>query len=186
MSVNIISAISKNRVIGKKVNLPWNIPLELKYFKKLTSGKGNVLLMGRNTWKSLPTYPEPLSNRDSYVITKTTGGFEPLPPITYTHLPNHEDIIKIQKIYPNIWICGGQSIYEYYIDKPYIDKLYLTEINDYVDGDAYFPEIPKSFCKVIQGQPHAVKINTLKYVNYNFNVYNNLSYPRWGRTYFKS
>ena len=57
--INIIAAISKNRVIGKNNLIPWHIPEDLKYFKKKTSGKNSALIMGSNTWKSLPTYPEP-------------------------------------------------------------------------------------------------------------------------------
>ena len=70
MNINIIAAISKNRVIGNKGKIPWHISKDLKYFQKLTTGKGNAVLMGFNTWKSLPTYPEPLPNRGSIVITK--------------------------------------------------------------------------------------------------------------------
>ena len=58
--INIIITISKNRVIGKNNLIPWHIPEDLKYFKEQTSGKKSALIMGSNTWKSLPTYPEPL------------------------------------------------------------------------------------------------------------------------------
>ena len=47
--INIIAAISKNRVIGKNNLIPWHIPEDLKYFKEQTSGKKSALIMGSNT-----------------------------------------------------------------------------------------------------------------------------------------
>jgi|UniRef100_A0A6C0ITY8 dihydrofolate reductase len=179
MSINIICALAKNKTIGYKGSIPWHIPKDLKYFKKITSGdkNDNALVMGRKTWQSLPTYPNTLPNRNSYIITNN-------PPlisrknITFIEMPSTEDIITMKKKHSNIWICGGQSIYEYFINKPYIDKLYLTELNSDFKGDTYFPEIPSHFHKVIQGEPYASKLNAISFVNYNFTVYSNLTHPR--------
>ena len=77
MSINIIAAISKNKVIGLNGAIPWKISNDLKYFQRITCRKMkfdppgvNACLMGRKTWDSLPTYPEPLPHRASIVITK--------------------------------------------------------------------------------------------------------------------
>lgn len=180
MSINIISALSKNKVIGNKGTIPWRIPKDLKYFKnKTTSGDSrNALIMGRKTWESLPTYPSPLADRSSYVITKNNA-HRIRATLTFPEMPTDKDIAMIQKRHPNIWICGGQSVYEYFINKPYIDKLYLTEIDFEIEGDTYFPEIPPHFIKTIQGKDYKMKENALNYVKYNFTMYSNLSYPRW-------
>ena len=69
MSINIIAALSKNRVIGINNRLPWSIPEDLKYFKRLTSGKNQAIVMGRKTWDSLPI--KPLPNRRNWVLTKS-------------------------------------------------------------------------------------------------------------------
>ena len=176
MSINIISAFSKNRVIGNKGFIPWRIPKDLKYFIKMTTSgdSRNALIMGRKTWESIPTYPEPLADRSSYVITKNNA-HSVRATLTFPEMPTDEDIVMIQKRHSNIWICGGQSVYEYFINKPYIDKLYLTEIK----GDTYFPEIPQHFIKTVQGKDYKLKKNALKYVKYNFTMYSNISYPRW-------
>ena len=130
MSINIICALSKNRVIGNKGTIPWRIPKDLKYFKKTTTSgdSRNALIMGRKTWESLPTYPEPLADRSSYVITKNNAHIVRAT-LTFPEMPTDEDIARIRKRHDNIWICGGESVYEYFIKKPYIDKLYLTEID---------------------------------------------------------
>jgi len=192
MSINIIAAISKNFVIGKKNGLPWNIPKDLKYFKKLTNGRDNAVLMGRKTWDSLPR--KPLPNRGNIVITQKNvfriltsvynNLLEPSPftqendriiePSVYNNIENI-DLKQLQKIHPNIWICGGQSIYEYYINKPYIDHLYLTEIDTYVEGDIYFPKIPNKYKKIKESEKFSCRINALKYVNVKHTIYKNVS-----------
>ena len=172
--INIIAAISKNRVIGKNNLIPWHIPEDLKYFKQQTSGKKSALIMGSNTWKSLPTYPEPLPNRVSWVVTK--NNIHSTRANIISDLENFE-ISRLKNIYDNIWICGGQSIYEHFIDKSYIDKIYLTEIDfEIKDGDTFFPEIPSHFSKVIQGPTFKHQLNALKFVDYHFCVYTNTSY----------
>lgn len=178
MSINIIAALSKNRVIGLNGQIPWKLPKDLKYFKDITTGKitaakgYNALIMGRKTWQSLPTYPEPLRDRGCYIVTKNNA-FCTRATLTYPRIPDYDDIKRIQKIYPNIWICGGESIYNHFIEKPYIDKLYLTEIDADIEGDTFFPEIPSHFCKTIQGKTNTYQVNALEFINYNFCVYSN-------------
>lgn len=185
MSINIIAAISKNRVIGLNGSLPWKIPGELKYFKDTTTGQTNgalkgrhACLMGRKTWQSLPTYPEPLSDRGCYVVTKKNV-FATRATLSYPEIPTIDELVRIQKIYPNIWICGGESIYNYYINKPYVDKLYLTEIDKEIEGDTFFPEIPSYFCKTIEGKRQLWKENAMTFTGYRCNIYSNCSFPRF-------
>jgi len=175
MTINIIAAMTKNRVIGKAGKLPWHIPEDLKYFQKLTSGKNNAVLMGFNTWKSLPNFPEPLSNRGNIIITKNNKH------LTNGMIYNSPDDIDFnhelfKKSYPNIWICGGESIYKYYIDKTYIDKLYLTELDKDINGDTYFPEIPSNFSLQKRGDTLYFQLNALTFVPYSFNIYQNNDY----------
>tara|TARA_B110000008_G_scaffold275199_1_gene312238 strand:+ start:1908 stop:2504 length:597 start_codon:yes stop_codon:yes gene_type:complete len=180
MTINIIAAISKNKVIGLNGAIPWKISKDLKYFKRITSGQSkfepgiNACLMGRKTWDSLPSYPEPLPNRASIVITKNNT-HKIRSNLIYNDIPTDEDMCRIKKKYSNIWICGGESIYNHFINKSYIDKLYLTEIHEEIEGDTFFPEIPDYFHKVIQGETNQFQLNALQYSNYNFNVYNNCS-----------
>lgn len=173
MSINIIAAMAKNRVIGCNNKLPWNIPRDLKHFQRLTSETNSAVVMGRKTWESLPI--KPLSNRINYVLTK--NNFHTTFPDALV-LKEPDDVLKIKNMYKNIWIMGGQSIYEKYIDKPYIDRIYLTEIERYYEGDTYFPEIPEYFCKTIGGESKMYKVNAVKFGNYNMNMYSNCSLPR--------
>jgi len=173
MGINIIAAMAKNRVIGYKNRLPWNIPEDLKRFKWLTSEKNTAVVMGRKTWESLPI--KPLPNRRNYVLTKNNK--HAIFPDGLV-LTDFDDINIIKKNYSNVWIIGGEAIYEHYINKPYIDKIYLTEIEEEYEGDTYFPEIPKYFCKTIQGPSKIYKVNSVKFGRYNMNMYSNCSFPR--------
>ncbi len=168
MSINIIAAMAKNRVIGYKNKLPWHIPRDLKYFQRVTSKKNSAVVMGRKTWESLPI--KPLPNRRNYVLTK--NNFHTTFPDGLV-LKEPDDILILKKMYENIWIIGGQSIYEYYIDKPYINKIYLTEIEENHDGDTFFPEIPGYFFKTIEGESKMYRKNAVKFGNYNMNMYSN-------------
>ena len=169
MSINIIAAMAKNRVIGCNNKLPWYIPQDLKKFRKLTSGKNSAVVMGRKTWESLPI--KPLPNRRNYVLTK--NNFNTTFPDGLV-LKDLDDIIHLKKIYNDIWIIGGETIYEQYINKSYIDRIYLTEIEDNHDGDTFFPEIPEYYYKTVQGESKIYRMNAVKFGNYNMNIYSNL------------
>ena len=175
MTINIIAAMAKNRVIGKGGKLPWHIPEDLKYFRDLTSGRSNVIIMGFNTWKSLPTFPNPLSNRSSIVITKNNKHL--VRTLVYSKPEDiNFDNELFNCVYKNVWICGGESIYNYYIDKPYIDKIYLNEIDKNISGDTYFPEIPSNFSLIKKSDNYIFNINALQFGYYNFNIYQNTEY----------
>tara|TARA_B100001142_G_scaffold135340_1_gene136850 strand:- start:500 stop:1042 length:543 start_codon:yes stop_codon:yes gene_type:complete len=173
MSINIIAAMAKNRVIGINNQIPWYIPNDLKYFKRLTTANKSAIVMGRKTWDSLPI--KPLSNRRNYVLTKKK--FHATFPDGLV-LKEPDDIIHLKKIYNFIWIIGGETIYEQYINKPYIDKIYLTEINDIYEGDTYFPEMPEGYCKTIQGSIKYFPKNALEFSSYNFNLYSNCNWSK--------
>jgi len=169
MSINIIAAMAKNRVIGKNGKLAWHISEDLKYFKKKTHG--NAILMGFNTWKSLPTFPEPLPNRATYVVTKNNVHLTRAT-LTFPEPPELDWLKRIQTIHPDIWICGGEKIYDYYIDKPYINKIYLTSIDKNINGDTYFPIIPNNY-EVEYGRVRLHKLNAVEFLTYRFNIYTN-------------
>jgi len=138
MKISIISAIGENSEIGKDNKLLWKQSDDLKRFKKLTTGK--VIIMGKNTYDSLPF--KPLPNRTNIVITDDYDdryfGAESVFSI-------NEAIDKA--IYwggdGEVFVIGGASIYKQFIGLA--DKLYITKIHDEFDADTYFPEIDDSW-----------------------------------------
>ncbi len=76
--INIIVATSTEYGIGYDNKMCWNIPEEMKNFQKVTSStldenKVNCVIMGKNTWLSLPEAHRPLKNRINIVLSKTHG-----------------------------------------------------------------------------------------------------------------
>lgn len=125
MKLAIIVAIGKNRVIGKGGKLPWHIPEDLKRFKRLTTG--HSVLMGRKTWESLG---KPLVNRRNVVITsRLIPGIE-----CYATIDAALAALRDQE---RVYVIGGARIYSDLFPKA--DELYLTFVEQTVEGDAYFP-----------------------------------------------
>jgi len=135
-NLSIISAKSKNNVIGDNNTLIWHLPSDLKYFKEKTQNK--TIVMGRNTYESLIPFTKgkPLPNRTNIVLTKQNIQHE-----GFTFYSQIEDILAIAKECSNeeVFIIGGAQLYKEFL--PYTKTLYLTEIKQEFSGDTYFPEL---------------------------------------------
>lgn len=128
----IIVAHDKNRVIGYRGRIPWDIPGEKQRFKELTTN--NVVIMGRKTFEEIG---RPLPNRFTYVISSTKN-FDTVNCLTVKSL---DEALKMASG-KDIYIAGGQRLYEEAIDL--VDCLYITEIDAEFKGDTYFPDFDKS------------------------------------------
>ena len=142
-----IVAVDNNWGIGYNGELLEHIPEDMKYFRELT--EGNVVIMGRKTWESLPT--KPLPNRDNLIISSTLylnfseyEGYR----VSTSSIKWVEFYLTLLKVgyavlnNKDIFIIGGGSIYEQLL--PYCDTVYLTHIGkDHKNVDTYFPRIDK-------------------------------------------
>ena len=131
MTISIIAAVAENNVIGKDNDLIWHISEDLKRFKRLTSG--HVIIMGRKTYDSLPF--KPLPNRKNIVISNRKHIEFPGAVV----VNSFEDALKECEGEDEVFICGGATIYNYFIN--IADKLYLTKVHKKFEGDTFFPEI---------------------------------------------
>lgn len=128
--ISIIAAVAKNRAIGFENKLLYWLPNDLKRFKALTTG--HTIIMGRNTYESLPKGALP--NRRNVVLSRTT---KELPGCEV--FPTLEKALKSCAPNEDIYIIGGARVYEQAIK--FADRLCLTEINDTPkDADAFFPD----------------------------------------------
>ena len=136
MSFSIIAAIGKNRELGKKGGLVFNIPGDLKFFKQTTMGY--PVVMGRTTFLSLPRL---LPGRKHYVLSPDE---EPTFPEEVTVLHDLNQFIKDhQNDSQEYFIIGGGSIYQQFL--PHCDKIYLTEVDgEDAEADVYFPDFDKT------------------------------------------
>ncbi len=131
--MTIITAIDKNRGIGKNGDLLVRIPKDHKRFREMTTGK--VVVLGR---KTLATFPQglPLPNRTNIVFSNDPNlkikGAEVVHSV--------EEFLEKTKEYDSddIFIIGGESIYSQLL--PYCDRALVTEIDYAYDADSYFPD----------------------------------------------
>jgi len=137
----MIVAFDAERGIGKYNDIPWNIPNDLKRFSKLTRGDGNnAIIMGRNTWESLPR--KPLPKRDNLIMSRTLDIEENLPKnILIKSFKSKEDIIAFceEKCYDTVWIIGGEQIYKEFINDDKLNLIYITFILEKHGCDTFFP-----------------------------------------------
>lgn len=134
--IGLIVAYTNNRVIGNRGQIPWRIKGEQRRFRELTTG--NVVIMGRKSYEEIG---HPLPNRFTVVVSNT-GSYEAENCTTATSLA--EAIAKAMELQPgkNIYISGGAGLYKEAIDM--CEVMYITEIDDVIEGDTYFPEFDES------------------------------------------
>jgi dihydrofolate reductase len=127
--ISIIAAVARNRAIGYQNKLIYWLPDDLKRFKQLTTG--HTIVMGRNTFLSLPKGALP--NRRNIVLSTTQSSFPGCD--VYTSL---EEALNHCRPDEDIYIIGGASVYAQAM--PFADRLCLTEIDDTpAEADTFFP-----------------------------------------------
>ena len=143
MSLSIVVAMDENRLIGKDNKLPWHLPADLAYFKKITTGKS--IVMGRKTYDSIG---RPLPNRRNIVISRNSKtlitGCEVLTSI--------DEVLSTTKDEDEVMIIGGASLCEQLL--PQVSRLYITKIEGKFDGDVYFPEYDESDWRQVSCESH--------------------------------
>jgi dihydrofolate reductase len=130
-----IAAMSLNRVIGAENRIPWHLPEDFKWFKKMTTGQ--VIVMGRKTFESIG---RPLPNRTTIVLTRSLA--------TIPGVRTISDLGQIDRADPTlagreIYICGGAQLYQQAL--PLCSDLYLTLVQRVVEGDTLFPPFEDQF-----------------------------------------
>ena len=136
MKLSLIVAMSRNGVIGIDNQLPWHLPEDLKYFKSVTMGK--PIIMGRKTYDSIG---RPLPGRTNIVITRDPSWQAEGVSVAQTL----EAALSLGQVACNaagadeIMVIGGEQIYR--MTLPAADRLYLTQVDAEVEGDAFFPDI---------------------------------------------
>ena len=157
--IGMIAAIGKNNELGKDNKLIWSIPNDMKFFKKTTMG--HKVIMGMNTYKSLPS--SGLPGREMIVLSRTKR--EDTDKVKFV-----TNILEIVSKYGDsseeVLIIGGASIYSKFL--PYCRYMYLTEINmECMNADAFFPNFDKGnwdFSLLEEGNFNSINYKIKKYV----------------------
>lgn len=142
--VGIIVAISENYVIGKDNMLPWHLPEDLAYFKRLTDG--HTIIMGRKTWESLG---RPLPNRRHIVVT---SGEIDNPDIAVARSLGEALELAHSEAPEKIFIIGGVKLFQE--GMRYATHMYITRVLAHVEGDTYLrPSINPHEWRYISSTP---------------------------------
>ncbi|NLJ82458.1 MAG: dihydrofolate reductase [Bacteroidales bacterium] len=153
--LSIIVAIGKNYEIGQNNSLLCHLSDDLKRFKQITSG--HTVLMGKNTYLSLPV--KPLPKRTNIVLTRDLS-------ISFSGCKMAHSIEEAMQIIDKneeTFIMGGADIYKQFF--PLCNKLYVTRIDaEFPNADTFFPKIEEKEWKIIENTQHPADENHI----YNF------------------
>ncbi|MBL4535783.1 type 3 dihydrofolate reductase [Actinobacillus pleuropneumoniae] len=129
MKISLIVTRTLNHVIGKENQMPWNLPVDLAWFRQNTLGK--PVIMGRKTYESigrlLPKRPNIILSRSGFCVEGA-----------YT-AQNFAQAAELAETFANtdeIMVIGGGELFKQTI--PQADRLYLTEIQAEIEGDTLF------------------------------------------------
>lgn len=149
MIISAIAAVSKNFVIGRDNDLPWNLPDDMKFFMQTT--KGHHCIMGRKNYESIPEKFRPLPNRTNIVVTRQKT-FRAPGCIVVNSMDRAVDIAR-NNGETEVFIIGGADIYR--AGMAVTQRMYLTEIQAEVQGDVFFPSYDKAQWKETKRIHHA-------------------------------
>ncbi len=164
MKVSFVVAAAENRCIGINNGLPWHLPEDLKFFKRVTMGK--PIIMGRKTFESIG---KPLPGRTNIVITSNNN-------YSYDGIKvasSLDEALKIAEAIAmidgkdEVMVIGGAGIYALCLPKA--DRLYYTKVHATVNGDAFFPEVNWSEWELVSQEDH--KASEKNPYDYSFCIY---------------
>ncbi|MCY4380114.1 MAG: dihydrofolate reductase [Proteobacteria bacterium] len=151
-----IVCMTSSGVIGSNGQLPWHIPEDLAKFKGITMG--SCLIMGRKTWQSLPGI---LPGRAHVIMSRSA-----------LSLPNHQqlalantvksalEIAKKLTSNQRVFVIGGSEIYQLLL--PWSQKVYVTEINDNIAGDTFYPIAALDQFRLLEKKPITLALTSPK------------------------
>ena len=157
--ISIIVAVSEDLGIGKDNELLWHISEDLRRFKRLTSG--NIVIMGKKTWESLPR--RPLPGRKNIVLTDDPNESIENSVTAYSI----DDAMSKCSDGEEVFIIGGGSIYRQFM--PIADRLFITHVHKKAPADIYFPEIDLSIWEVTETEEF--KTNDEDSIPYTYTIY---------------
>ena len=130
---SLVVAVAENGVIGRNNHLPWRLPEDLAYFKRVTMG--HPIVMGRRTYESIG---RPLPGRSNIVVTHNVD-FE-APGCIVAH--SLEEAWRAANGADEVSVIGGTAIFRDTL--PFADRIHLTEVQASVEGDTFFPAFDRA------------------------------------------
>lgn len=140
MKVALIVAMDLERGIGKNNDLMWHLPDDMKFFKETTSGQ--VVVMGRKNYDSIPERYRPLPNRENVVLTRDTA-FEAPDCVVFHSLESCLNHYKGEQD-RTVFIIGGGEIYRLAIEANVVQEMYITHVQKVYDAETFFSDFAEN------------------------------------------
>jgi dihydrofolate reductase len=141
--VYLVAAVASNRIIGANGGLPWRLPEDMRFFRKVTVG--HPVIMGRRTWESLKG---PLPERENIVVTRTAGYDAPGAAVA----SSLDAALALCAGEPLAFVIGGSRLFEEAL--PLAAGLILTEIHRDFPGDTWFPQFDRARWREAKREAH--------------------------------
>lgn len=158
--------MDRKRGIGRDGDMPWQLPADLKYFARITKGATastansgasatpnkastppNTVIMGRQTWDSIPERFRPLAGRTNIVISRQTD----FQAEGCQHANSLEQALEMASERSECFVIGGAMIYALALQHEDCTQLLITEIDAEFDCAVFFPEL-SAFERVEMGE----------------------------------
>lgn len=153
MNFSIIACVDAKNGLGKNNTIPWHLKADFKHFAEITTtavdNKINAVIMGKNTWASLPEKYRPLPGRINIVLSPEPITL-PAGVLTFTNLEKALDWCEKNHNIDQVFIGGGGYLYSASIIHPACEKIYLTKLEQDFNCQVFFPEIPKNFILIFE------------------------------------
>ncbi len=147
MILSFIVAVSENNAIGRNNSLPWNLPEDMKFFKRTTLGK--PVIMGRKTFESLG---KELPGRLNIVLSGKKELVVPEGVLLYDDINAAIEHLQNEN-FEEGFIIGGGKVFETTLELA--DRMYITRVHANIpDADAFFPAIDHSHWKLVWEENH--------------------------------
>jgi dihydrofolate reductase len=154
---SIVVAADERRGIGKAGGLPWRLPAEMAYFKRLTSeaaaGQQNAVIMGRATYESIAPKFRPLANRLNVVLSREPS-YAPAGALSCTSLGAALALLTPRAELDRIFVIGGASLYTEALRHPACARVYLTRVHATFACDAFLAEFETDYRLEHEDGPH--------------------------------
>jgi dihydrofolate reductase len=141
--ISLIAAVAQQNVIGKNNRLVWRMPADMLFFKQKTTG--HCVVTGRKNYESIPEKFRPLPDRTNIVVTRQAN-YQAPGAVVLSSIEKAMEWARA-KNETELFIIGGAEIYTQTL--AIADKLYITHINHFFEGDAFFPAISADLWKKI-------------------------------------
>lgn len=171
-SISLIVAMDKHRGIGFNNELPWKIKEDMAFFREKTRGnKKNAIVMGRKTHESIGMC---LSERDNIIMTRNLEYRSPILKCSTNSIQpkiirDVESCLSLAKNYETMWIIGGSEIYSLFL--PYVDSVYVNEVDDVFECDTFFPNFEDAFNLSDESELIVTENNSKKECKLRFKYY---------------